>query len=272
MKVSAYKRSEKEKDLINDLKELLDFGLKIFISSKAKSQKNNKDNYIKFNFAAIHNYCDSIYILCEQGKTHAAHVILRCVFESFVNMNYYVNNNSDLKLAKYAIWDAEENKLKKIRHFEKFINEHPNWETTEPGLTNRATLAAIKEKTNELVSAIKRANKFYKSTKIELDLRKKAEALDKKVRTKKLVSWEYNYLLIYSYFSSFAHLHPIGLENFVNEVEGEIVYDLSSGKDADKILSTTYTVYLQLLNLLKKRGIITKNVSLTVFNKKARKI
>lgn len=262
--------TEKEEKLLGQFRELLEFGAKIF-ENHLKIDTNSRDfkkNFISFYFGAIHNYSESIYVLCKDSRPHAATVILRSVLEAFINVIYLMNTNSNLKIAKFAISDFEE-RIKVLKQFKVFVAKFPKWEgkdnlTTTKDLDN---MIAFNQKHKE---GIEKGNRFYKSTKILKDLRARAEAYDKK--TKKEGNWEFNYLLVYKYFSNFTHLSISGIEGFFNKEDGDEHFDLGQSKGVESHLAMCFGIYLALLSNIKKRGYVPKITSLKLFNQQINKM
>lgn len=256
--------TKKEEELLEQFRQLLEFGAVIFKEhlNVDTNSKDFKKNFISFYFGAIHNYSESIYVLCKESRPHAATVISRSVLEAFINVIYLMNTNSNLKIAKFAISDFEE-RIKVLKQFKAFIVKFPKWEgksnlTTTKDLDN---MIAFNQKHKD---GIEKGNRFYKSTQIPKDLRARAEAYDKK--TKKEGSWEYNYLLVYKYFSNFTHLSISGIEGFFTKNDEGEYFDLGQSKDVEPHLAMGFGIYLALLNNIKKRGYIPKTISLKIFN------
>lgn len=257
----------KEVEYLKEFKKLLDFGAKIFLNLDLKqSVKNNKRNFAIFYFGAIHNYSEAIFILCNDSRPHASQSLLRSIFEAYINTIYFLNTNSDLKIAKLTISDIEE-KIKTLKQFEAFVKKYPHIENRY-GLTTKKTLEEIIAYNQNNIDAIKRANKFHKTTKVAPNLRSRAEALDLKNPRKEKGSWEYNYLLLYKYSSDFTHLSVTGLDSFLHEENGVYSFDLGQTKGIEAIIITNYGFYLVLLNYFKKRKYIPINTDLKYFNRK----
>lgn len=261
--------TKKEKEALVYLKEVLKFGDKIFHDHLFEVDKGNyKRQFIAFHFGAIHNYSEAIYTLCADSRPHAATVILRSIFEGFLNMIYFVNTNSNLKIAKYAIEDAED-RLKVLKQFKNFVDKYPKWED-KYSMTDIANLDRLIIITENNLNALKRGNKLYKSTKIKRKLRDKAEAYDRKIN--KDGEWEYNYLLFYKFSSSYAHLSLSGMENFVHEGVENSIFDIGRAKNVMSVLATTFGFYVTMLNYVRNRGYLPKEIKLTKFNKQLKDI
>lgn len=258
--------TKKEKLILSYLRDSLKFGERIFndyLFNQSTNKKDYKREFIIFHFGAIHNYSDSIYILCKNSKPHSAIVLLRSILEAFINMVYFVNTNSNLKIAKYAIDDLKNNG-RTLKQFKNFIAKYPTYKN-KYSMTTESNIDSLIIKNQNLVQAFEAGNKFYRSTKIEPDLRKRAEAYDKKVN--KPGELELDYLLVYKYFCSFAHISVSGLNNFVKETSSGLKFDITKAKDTEPTLVTTFMIYVTMLNYLKKRRYIPQKIKLTKFNK-----
>jgi len=255
--------TKKEEKILEQLRILLEFGSEIFIKYLQTSigDGNYKKSFISFYFGAIHNYTESIYILCKNSRPHSATVLMRSVFEAFINVLYLTNTNSNLKIAKYTISDFEE-RIKVINQFKRFVAKYPDWENKYQ-MTNLKNLDSLIDRNKKHKEAIERGNKFYKTTTIESDLRKRAEAYDKKVKGNGV--WEFNYILIYKYFSTYTHLTVTGIENFVKQEDDKTLFDIGQSEGVKEHLITTYSIYIALLYNIKKRKFIPGNIDLNKF-------
>lgn len=262
--------TEKEEELLEQFRGLLEFGADIFEKylQLDTGSRDFKKNFISFYFGAIHNYSESVYVLCKDSRPQAATVISRSILEAFINVIYLMNTNSNLKIAKFAISDFDE-RIKVLKQFKAFIVKFPKWIGKSPLTTTQDldNMIAFNQKRKE---AIEKGNKFYKSTKILKDLRARAEAYDRK--TRKDGNWEFNYLLVYKYFSNFTHLSISGIEEFFSKDDGGKHFDLGRSKRVEPHLAVNFGIYLALLNNIKKRGYIPKNVSLKTFNQQVTKM
>ncbi|MCC2630725.1 MAG: hypothetical protein K0S38_534 [Candidatus Paceibacter sp.] len=262
--------TDKEKIVLENLRVILEFGASLFpklnVPISAETLTPKKD-YALFNFGAIHNYSESIYVLCKDSRPHSAHVLLRSIFEAYVNTLYFLNTNSNLKLIKAVVEDLTDNRIKVLNGFAKLIKKYPEWENRS-SLTNYATLNDLLNHTQKTIDFVKNNNRFHSTTKIGKNFRDRVEALDKKITTKIRGNWEFNYLLVYKYFSTYTHLLMSGLENFVTKKDKQISFDIGQSKDVEPIVVTTYAFYYNLLIYLKSRSVIPKSTKLGIFSKK----
>src|SRR5680860_245449 len=234
-----------EKEYLKELKDILKLGKSLFKNSQIGAySKSYKKNFIFFTFVVIHNYSEAIYILCKNSRPHASYVLLRSIFEAYVNMLYFTNTNSNLPLAKYVILDFKE-RIKTLNNFKEFIKKYPSWKDKYE-ITNLSNLDNLISKQNKNIEAVKKGNKFYRTTKIEKLLRERAKAYDQKTRNKGEL--EFNYILIYKYFSLFTHLTPTGIEHFLKKERGKTKYEISQAKDVEPIIATTFGFYKRLLD------------------------
>jgi|GEM_PF-5735307 len=259
--------TDQEKEILGYLDDILKFGDKIFNDYLFDTDEENyKKKFIAFHFGAIHNYSEAIYILCKNKKPQAATVLLRSIFEGFVNMVYFVNTNSNRKIAKYAIEDAEK-RLRVLNELKTFVAKYPKWKN-KYSMTNENELDRLIIFIKKNIQALKLGNKSHLKTKIETKLIEKAKAYDKKIR--KDGDWELNYILFYKFSSTLAHLSLSGIENFLQE--GGTRFDTGGSRGVQPVLVTVFGFYVAMLNYVRNRNYIPNKIKLTKYNKYINKL
>ena len=271
------KLNEKEKKLLNNLRQIIEFGRKQISGQKYDLEKStDKQNILFMTFGAVNNYTESIYLLCKSVKPQPAIVLLRSIFEVWINTFYLLSTRSKKRLALFYMEDAQ-NKIKLSNGLLDFIKKYPSKRDRDP-LTTEGNLKQVKsDKEKDILAMIKRF-KLKKNDKWP-NLPSRAIACDKisdRRRPKKLRkgTFEYYYHHLYRYFSSYTHLNAQGLNNFLKpRPEGGYYLVVSQSADlVERVLSSAFVFYLFLLGYMKKKGLLPRSLKLGKFRKMAQKM
>ena len=80
---------------LGKLGEMIDTGASEFTKKIKLDSLSLKQELLYFNFIAVNNYSEAIYILCKDMRPYPAIVILRSIVEAFINTAYILTHNSD---------------------------------------------------------------------------------------------------------------------------------------------------------------------------------
>jgi len=259
--------TDKDKKLLKNLKEIIDFGNSQITGSYNINSFNNKQLTIFLAFGAINNYSGAIYKLCEDFRAIPAIVLLRSVFEAYINIFYITKTNSDKRIVLFWI-EAWKDRITMLNELTSFRKKYPNHKNIK-SFMDESTVAQIKLETEQKIKNTRKNHKLTTKQK-HPDLitvtRKLDQAIPEKSRNGK---FEYNYHILYRYFSPFAHLNASGINNFLKQ-KPDGSHDFITNQSNDligEVLASTFSFYLEFLSYLKKYKLLDKKISLTKFNK-----
>lgn len=187
------------------------------LSGVDRTGYSHLQNYIFFAHKPIFSFTEAILILCKSGKSNAAKVLLRTLFEAHIDIIYHQVNDSKQRLAFSAKRMFDE-RITVLNEILSLINKYPNLESQDvTKLFNKEYLTkAIADQDNHR-QAILRANSNLKGTK---HLQEKAKLCEKgEVKNSEPGSFERMYSLIYRQLSPVAHLNIEGLQTFIGQDE-----------------------------------------------------
>lgn len=166
--------------------------------------------------------------------------------------------------------DASEDKIKTVNELLSFLKKYPDWKDKKP-LTTEPYLNKLKGDEEVFIKELKKKHKIKKGEKWnDTDLISRTRTCDKKYPTKNRKGiWEYNYQILYRYFSPYAHLNSMGIDSFVKNGANGFKYLITaeSPESINRIAITLYSHYLFYLEYLLKRKILSQTVSLKKFGK-----
>ncbi|HSW88909.1 MAG TPA: DUF5677 domain-containing protein [Candidatus Saccharimonadales bacterium] len=259
--------SEKNKNKLILLAEMIDTGANEFTKEIKLTNLTLKNTLLYLNFAAVNNYSEGIYTLCADLRPFPAIVILRSVVEAFINTGYILTHNSDKRAVLFSMEDCYYKKGL-VNEVLVFLGKYPNFEKDD---FTRDNFTLVLEKIDKQIEIYKKKYKLgYTNRKdFEKDYQKKllerARDADRRIRRP---DFEHIYLFAYRYFSEFGHLSARGLDHFVTKDHtGQHEVIVSQHDDIEHILAMTYTIYLYFLNELKKRKMLSSNFPFSKFDK-----
>lgn len=270
------KLNEKEKKLLNNLRQIIEFGRKQMSGQKYDLEKSTVKQKILFvTFGAVHNYTESIYLLCKSVRPQPAIVLLRGIFEAWVNTFYLLSTRSKKRLALFYM-EFIQNKIKLLNGLLDFIKKYPSQRDRNP-LTVEDNLKKAKSDNEKIKLVMTKHFKLKENDKWP-DLLSRARACDKisdrkRPRNLRKGNFEHIYHIIYRFSSPYTHLNARGLDNFLKpKLEGG--YYLAASQSADwveQVLASAFAFYLSFLEYMKKKGLLPKSLKLERFRKMARK-
>ena len=260
--------TQKDLRFLESFRELLEFGGGLFNNQSFQLPQQEsfyKRNFLLLTFGAIHNYAETVYILCKNMRPQAAIVLLRSIFEAYLNMHYLMNVRSNKRLALYVVKDVREH-IKIVNSFLSLIKRHPRLEN-KYGMTTKATLDAMKKKHEDIEASMRSLNKIPITLGLK-SLEERAREYDRRIGSKaRKGEMEFNYHLLYRQFSSCAHLTPTGLQEFIKDTPEGREFILDQSEKIEPVVTTTFQLYLNLLKYLDKWKLISKDISFKKFNR-----
>ncbi len=260
--------NEEEKKLLDNLRQIIEFGRQQMEGRVHNLQEAApKQNALFMTFGVVHNYTEAIYTLCRNIRPQPAIVLLRSIFEAWVNTFYLLSTASKKRLVLFTMDDAL-NKITVANELLDFIKRYPLREGKD-SFTTRSDLEKVKQNNEEIVKRIRKHHKLKKGDKFP-NLLDRARACDKKYHKKLRTGYfEYNYHTIYRFFSPYAHLNARGVDNFLKpRIEGG--YNLITSQSADlteQVLASAFAFYLSFLRYMKEKRILPRSIKLGKFNK-----
>ena len=249
------------------LAEMIDAGAKEFTKKIKLDNLSLKQELLYFNFIAVNNYSEAVYVLCKDMRPYPAIVVLRSIVEAFINVAYILTHNSDKRALLFSMEDSYYRKGL-TTEISVFLTKHPEYEKDRFNREMFKGALEIIEKELEVYNKnlkLKLKNKDDFKKHYHVDLIERAKAVDRKL---KKPNFEYIYILVYRYFSEFGHLSMRGLDHFIiKKADGNHEATASQHTEVRHIIATTYTMYLYFLSALKKRHLLDKNFPLSKFTK-----
>ncbi len=262
--------SEKEKVLLVGLAELVDFTKDRLLDHEIRKNKLNvKQTILLAMFAPINCYTEAVHDLAKASRPDGAKVILRSIVEGWINSMYILGHPNDKAAYLFTIEDSYYRRGIAI-DTESFYSRFPGQRSTLIPRSKLRELLVLVD--GELETFRKKFGICYKNKKEFKkrwgSLKDRARWVDERLKKKQgnnAGGFEHTYLMVYRYFSEFAHLSMRGLEHFrKKDDQGEEWMILDKNPDSiDMVLATTYTIYLHFAERLKQRKLI--NGSLTKF-------
>ncbi|MES2315092.1 MAG: DUF5677 domain-containing protein [Patescibacteria group bacterium] len=245
--------SEKEKVHLNYLAEIINFGADELRDSVKTESFSYLQNFLLYSFVPVHNFSESIHILCKDSRPHAAQVLLRSIFEAYMTTEYIKSFDTEKRLALFAK-DSFKNRKGFACELENFINRYPNLENELP-ILKRTSIVSLKEFADKHISIIENSNNIIGEQLPSFIERVKQ--IDCEVSVENKGKNELNYHIIYRQLSLYTHLNSWGLELFSKQDSKSVVYSLGQEKDVDHIIVYTYLYYFDLLfNLFDKKVLL----------------
>lgn len=248
MKKEEYIKQLREKfsRLKQEVVELLDMA--------DKSKYSHLQNYIYFAHHPIFSFTEAVLILCENKKSNAAKVLLRTLFEAHIDIIYHQLGNSEQKLA-FSAETMFHGRLIVLGEILDLIKEHPEHESKDPkNLFNKEYLNGEIFNQKKHKEAIRRANPNLSGDK---HLQIKARLCDEaEIKNARKGHFKSMYSLIYRYLSPLAHLNIEGLQAFVDQGEGGVVF-FHDGNDEDFIATQAVEISIALCKDLYDNEILT---------------
>lgn len=258
--------TDKDRHQLKLLAGMIDAGANEFLKDINIDTLSLKQFLLYLNFAAVNSYSEAIYKLCLDMRPFAAIVILRSIVEAFINSGYILIHNSDKRVILFSMEDSYYRKGLSNEMIT-FLGKHSQF---EKGRFNRIWLRKGINKIDKELDVYRKKHGFqFKSKK---DFRKKyhTNLLDRARTTDRRLknpNFEHMYILVYRYFSEYAHLTARGLNHFVKKYPNHYEIIVGQYNEVGHIIGTVFTIYLYFLSELKKRKMLRKSFPLKKFNK-----
>ena len=244
--------TEKEKIHLDYLSKTLDFGADELNRQVQSDDLNYLQNFLLYSFVPVHNFSESIFLLCKDSRPHTAQVLLRSIYEAYMTIEYIKNADTDKRLALFAK-DSFRTRKGHICELESLVKRYPHLENSTPVL-EKTNIASLRKFVEDHLSGFKSANgldgedlpKFIEMIK-QMD---KESVGDKKGRH------ELSYNIMYRQLSQYTHLSSWGLELFASQGPDTITYSLGQEKEVDYIVGQTFLYYFDLLDGLYKHKVL----------------
>lgn len=258
--------NEEEKKLLSNLQQIIKFGRNQIQGKKIDLEKvSPKKGMLFMTFGVVHNYTEAIYVLCEGIRPEPAIILLRSIFEAWINTFFLSSTKSEKRLALFYMEDAR-NKVALANGLLSFIKKYPSQENKD-SLTTKSNLDNVRIENENIMRKIKKRYKLRRDDKWPTLLQRARDCDKKRPIKSRKGDFEYNYHILYRFFSPYAHLDARGLNNFLKQrMEGG--YDLNIGQSADlikQVLASAFAFYLSFLQYMKKKGFLPKNTKLKGF-------
>jgi len=239
------KPTEETIKYIQYLSEILDFGTSE-LQTKVNSDKHSHlQNFLLFSFIPIHNYSEAILTLCKNSRPHASNVLLRSIFEAYMNIMYVKSTDTEKRLALFAKGSFK-GREKLLKRFTELSILYPHLKD-KYAILEKDNLISHKEFVDKHIQAIDLGNDLNEDDNYEEQLLERIKQIDKEAPKDKAGMNEFNYRTMYSLLSQYTHLSPWGLELFIKQGSKSIIYTLGQDVGGDEIIGQTYLFYFELL-------------------------
>lgn len=225
------------------------------LSGANRNGYSHLQNYIFFAHKPIFSFAESILILCVKGKSNAAKVLLRTLFEAHIDIIYHQIKDSEQRLA-FSAKNIFDERITILNEIQNLIKRYPNLEVPdETKLFNNKYLTKALANQDMHRQAILRANPNLSGTKY---LQKKARLCEEgEVKNSEPGSFERMYSVIYRQLSSVAHLNMEGLREFMGQDKyGKIFFH--DGSRSDFIATQAVEISIVFSKDLYDNGILTE--------------
>lgn len=222
---------------------------------------NPKQTLLVAMFSAVNSYVEAIFELCKQGRTEAAIVIMRSLIEAYVNSNYILSYPSNKNLYLFAMEDSYYRRSL-VDILNDFFARYPQRDRQELTVEQLKKMRAIPEKElrdyeENLNMHFEKKKDFDRAFGTLLDRAKEVDQRQKKRQKKSAGAIENVYILVYKYFSEYAHLSMRGIQHFwIKDSDGNTLIIDRNPDNIDLVLRTVFIMYLYFADRLKQRGFI----------------
>lgn len=223
----------------NNLKEEINQSINLVDASA----NNHLQNYLYFIHYPLFSFTESIIILCRNGKSHPAKVLLRSLFEAHINIIYHQISNSDYKLAVSAK-DGFDSRLTQVREIKDIIRRYPHLKSKGPtDLFSEERVQELETLLEREIRAITRGSGLNGNER-DMDLKAKAIKCDQaNLENVTQGHFERMYTLIYRHLSPQSHLNIDGIQTFLDKQE-DGRYLFNDGDDGDFIMGEAIQICL----------------------------
>jgi hypothetical protein len=246
------------------LEKLLDFGADCFNQQKIDLKRIQRKKQALFAMTvAAHSITEAIYSLCKEDRSHSCFILLRTLYENFINAKFLFTSSSSKHF--YVIFlDALTQKEKQLQSAVDFLHKNPQDSSVSVEMKD---LNASLKKTKKLI--IKTKNKINKYPgSLIVDVLGRARSVDSYNKNRGLssASLEWIYTSPYRSLSSSTHLNYLAFPDFFKQGEDGVIEVLLSGntKDIKFILAQANYLYLGIMNMFLS---VFKNPLKTKFKK-----
>ncbi len=247
--MATFEIAEADKEKLDKLKDLLDFGHESFSGLKVDWIKIRRRKKTLLRMAtAVHAHTDSGYKLLLAGNIHSAEVLLRPILETLINAEYILCGRSNESLNRFLAM-SNTSLIKKMNTMLKFIADNPD---TKVSLSNVQLLEVIKSRQDENKEFAKLFKYQLKTAEITVaDRVIKIDKEYKRLNKPQGFSKYWRYLTEYTLLSDNVHLSNHGLRYFMKESPTRV--DLVFGGNLDNlghIADGFYVHYLEMLRIM----------------------
>jgi len=242
-------QSDDDKDKLNKLKDLLEFGDKSFRNLKVDWMRIKRRKKTLLRMAtAIHAHTDSGHKLLLSGNIHSSEVLLRPILETLINAEYILCGRNNETLNRFLTM-SNTALIKKMETMLKFIASNPD---TKVSLSNVQLAEVIKGRKDENKEFAKQFN--YKFVNAEIGVVDRVIRIDteyKRLKKPQGFSRYWRYLTEYTLLSDKMHLSNHGLRYFMKESPTQV--DLVFGGNADNVgnlVDAFYVHYTEMLRIM----------------------
>lgn len=228
------------------LAKILDFGAHYLNCKKIDIKKIRMRKNILFKMTiAAHNYTESIYCLCKEGRSQACHALLRALTENLINAKYlFITKNSTN--AKSFYLNTLEEKKKQISLAIEFLKKDPI------SCSSSLSLKDLQKAQKKIKTQIKKINQNNSIPRFP-PIKERAQQIDKYNKTNGIssASFDWEYILIFKTLCNPSHLSHQGLSGFLEyDSQGFLNVFLSGNpNDIEAILQHTHRLYEDMIKM-----------------------
>lgn len=268
--------SDKQKELLRNLKALLIYGYKELSKVGLKRKRVIlKKKLLFFMMGATQSYAESVLKIITSTQEHpaiydkSALVLVRSLSENLININYIHACDTQANAAIYwiqylqdAVKFANRYKCLMIKYPK---SQYPDWDLTfgfggnnPKNIKKPADWDRFIKKIEKQIRSNQRRYKLAPKSELP-DIKKRCVEADDYLKTKGKLnpgnSLEKLYVIYYPYFSGIAHLTAPGLNTFIkSKPDDSLTADVDApAMEIETIVPITYTLYFVILRFFLQR-------------------
>jgi len=189
---------------------------------------------------AMNHYVKSLVTSLETANILAANVLFRSMVESFINIEYIMQDESPLRSIAYLFLDFKTQQIN-IETFKELIEKDPNQANLIPELSTI-------EKCNEQLNKLEHEKSIILKT-LKTDFKIEVNSEDLNFLTLEQRANKINlrnlYNVLYRYLCGISHMSASGLKELIKfENDRYLIATIDTEEEIHKILTIAYDIYL----------------------------
>lgn len=264
------KLTDDEVASINDIDELLEISHKALAKIDDWPKISTRNQVLLMIFAAGTNHVKSVNLLLGRARTASAEIILRSLFESFVNMKFIFLNEAE-NAHKYIL-DADLAVKEQARKMLKYRKKNPHRSDQVGNLTDMRLHEMIHKRQEMIGQYVVKHSLSVKNREGLPSVFKRLVAIDDSGTDSDGDSFQWMYLTAYWLLSEQAHVSYAALKEFVgtNDDNSRVAFMLDGTKGGfDRVSDVTYALYVDMLTIVNANFQVVEEEKMSVLTSTA---